>query len=123
MSSPGLPSPTLPLMHPGPWETLTASNKQAQVVADASPEVVRALARKGYAYKLCNWRGDLWRVCLQRCGPGQGEPARDSARPRTSCCRSVAKSCMTLQTPMDCSTPSLPVLHLLEFAQTHVHGV
>ena len=27
-------------------------------------------------------------------------------------------------TPMDCSTPGFPVLHyLLEFAQTHVHGV
>ena len=27
-------------------------------------------------------------------------------------------------TPMNCSTPGLPVLHcLLDFAQTHVHGV
>ena len=40
-----------------------------------------------------------------------------------SCC-SVAKSCLTLCDPMDCSTPGFPVLHhLLEFAQTHVHGV
>ena len=38
------------------------------------------------------------------------------------CCRSVAKSCLTLCDPMDCSTPGFPVLqHLLEFAQTHVH--
>ena len=40
------------------------------------------------------------------------------------CCCSVAKSCPTLCDPMDCSTPSFPVLHyLLEFAQTHVHWV
>ena len=30
----------------------------------------------------------------------------------------------TLGDPMDCSTPGLPVHHqLLEFTQTHVHGV
>ena len=35
---------------------------------------------------------------------------------------SVAKSCLTLCYPMDCSTLGFPVLHLLpEFAQTHVH--
>ena len=35
---------------------------------------------------------------------------------------SVAKLCLTLCDPMDCSTPGFPVLyHLLEFAQTHVH--
>ena len=38
------------------------------------------------------------------------------------CCCSVAKSCLTLCNPMDCSTPCFPVLHyLLEFFQTHVH--
>ena len=38
------------------------------------------------------------------------------------CCCSVAQSCLTLCGPMDCSTPSFPVLHYLpEFAQTHVH--
>ena len=37
---------------------------------------------------------------------------------------SVAKSCLTLCDPMDCSTPGFPVLHYLpEFVQTHVHGV
>ena len=37
-------------------------------------------------------------------------------------CCSVAKSCLTLCNPMDCSMPGFPVLHyLLEFAQTHVH--
>ena len=39
-------------------------------------------------------------------------------------CCSVAKSCLTLWDPMNCSTPDFPVLHyLLEFAQVHVHWV
>ena len=37
---------------------------------------------------------------------------------------SVAKSCLTLCDPMDCSTPGLPVhCQLREFTQTHVHWV
>ena len=40
------------------------------------------------------------------------------------CCCSVAKSCLTLCDPMNCSTPGFPVLHhLREFTQTHVHWV
>ena len=40
------------------------------------------------------------------------------------CCCSVAKLCLTLCNPMDCSTPGFTVLHyLLEFAQFHVHWV
>ena len=40
------------------------------------------------------------------------------------CCYSVAKSCLTLCDPTDCSTPGFPVLHYQpEFAQTHVHWV
>ena len=40
-----------------------------------------------------------------------------------SCC-SVAKLCMTLCDPLDCSMPGFPVLHYLsEFAQTHVRWV
>ena len=36
----------------------------------------------------------------------------------------VARSCLTLFNPMDCSTPGLPVHHQLpEFAQTHIHRV
>ena len=36
----------------------------------------------------------------------------------------VAQSCLTFHDPMDCSSPGLPVYHrLLEFTQTHVHGV
>ena len=39
-------------------------------------------------------------------------------------CCSVAKPCLTVCDPMDCSTPSFPVLHYLpEFAQTHVDWV
>ena len=30
------------------------------------------------------------------------------------CCYSVAKSCLTLYDPMNCSTPGLPVLHYLQ---------
>ena len=41
----------------------------------------------------------------------------------TGCC-SVAKSCLILCDPMDCSTPGFPVLQcLLEFAQTAAHWV
>ena len=40
------------------------------------------------------------------------------------CCRSVAQSCLTLCDPVDGSMSGSSVLHyLLEFAQTHVHGV
>ena len=40
------------------------------------------------------------------------------------CSGSVAKSCLTLCNPMDCSTPGFPVLYcLLEFVQTHVCSV
>ena len=39
-------------------------------------------------------------------------------------CCSATKPYLTLCDPMDCSIPGFPVLHyLLEFAQTHVHGV
>ena len=37
---------------------------------------------------------------------------------------SVAQSCLTLCSPMDCNTPGLPVHHQpLELAQTHIHQV
>ena len=40
------------------------------------------------------------------------------------CSYSVARSCLTLCDPMNCSTPGLPVHHQLpEFTQTHVHWV
>ena len=39
----------------------------------------------------------------------------------TCCCCSVAQSFLTLFAPMGCSMLGFPVLHLLEFAQAHVH--
>ena len=37
-------------------------------------------------------------------------------------CWSVAKSCLTLCDPMDCSMPGFPILYYLpEFAQIHIH--
>ena len=40
------------------------------------------------------------------------------------CCCSVAKSCLSLYNPMDCSMPISSVLHYLpKFAQIHVHWV
>ena len=40
------------------------------------------------------------------------------------CCGSVAKSCVALRNPRNCSSPGFPIHHyLLEFAQTHVHQV
>ena len=40
------------------------------------------------------------------------------------CCCSVAKLCLTLWDPMDCSPPGFPVPHHLpEFAQVHVHWI
>ena len=44
-----------------------------------------------------------------------------SFSPLGSCSCSVAKSCLTLGNPMDCSTPGFPVSHHRpEFAQVHV---
>jgi len=49
---------------------------------------------------------------------------RNSFLAQKVCCYSVAKLCLTLCDPMDCSMPGFPVLYyLLEFAQTHVHWV
>ena len=40
------------------------------------------------------------------------------------CCFSVTQPCPVLCDPVDCSTPSFPVLYyLLEFVQTHVHWI
>ena len=43
---------------------------------------------------------------------------------RLSSFQAVARSCLTLCDPMDCSTPGFPVHHKLpEFGQTHIHRV
>jgi len=55
----------------------------------------------------------LRRMCIQLLSDGM-----------SSCCCLVAKSCLTLCDPMDCSMPGFPVLHYLpELAQTHVQQV
>ena len=65
----------------------------------------------------------LCSVSLTKCASWSNASARQSAV--TDCslqllcrCYSVAKSCLTLCHPMNCSTPGSPVLHyLLEYAQ------
>ena len=60
-------------------------------------------------------------MCSVKTGPQVSEAA---GLLKLSCCCSVAMSCLTLGDSIDCSTPGFPVLHhLLEFAQTQVHGV
>ena len=55
---------------------------------------------------------------------GQGIGASASALPMNIRSCSVAKLCLTLCDPMDCSMLGLPVPHyLLEFAQVHVHWI
>ena len=45
----------------------------------------------------------------------------DSTPTHINCCCSVAKSCLTLCSPMNCSMPGFPVLHYFpKCAQTHV---
>ena len=64
---------------------------------------------------------NLWHVKLacSRCHKFHGEDGDIFSSVQFS---SVAQSCPTLCYPMDCSTPGLPVLHLLpEFTQSHVH--
>ena len=52
----------------------------------------------------------------------EGYSPRDHKSQTQLYCYSVAKSCLALCDPMDCSTPGFPVHHdLPEFAQTHVH--
>ena len=58
-------------------------------------------------------------------GDGQSLARLGSVLIRHCChCCSVAKSCWTLDDPMDCSRSGFLVLHYLpEFGQTHVHCV
>ena len=52
---------------------------------------------------------------------GHGALGHSLSLQPTHCC-SVSKSCLTLCSHIDCSTPGLPLLHYLpEFAQTHIH--
>ena len=57
-------------------------------------------------------------------GPSVPAPSQAflSTQPVALFCCSVAKSCLSLGDPMDCSTPGFPVYHHLpEFAQNRVH--
>ena len=52
----------------------------------------------------------------------QGNLTHSVYESHSYCCSLVTESCPTLCDPMDCSTPSSPVLHYLpEFAQLHTH--
>ena len=65
-----------------------------------------------------NWGAPLWANYISLSGNGACESFN------ILCCCSVAKSCLILCDPKNCSTPGFPVLHHLpEFAQTHVHWV
>ena len=56
--------------------------------------------------------------CVKLCNPMDCSPLVASH------CHSVAQSYPTLCGPMDCGTPSFPILHhFLELSQTHVHWV
>ena len=53
-------------------------------------------------------------------GPALKIVRQDQSGIDSGACFLVAKLCLTLCDPMDCSMPGFPVLHcLLEFAQTH----
>ena len=78
----------------------------------SQPDVFSTLKTKGLAYNR-NCFVTLFRTL-----------ADEALIQGLSCCCSVAQSCLTLCTPMNCSMPGFPVLHHLpELAQTHVHGV
>ena len=53
----------------------------------------------------------------------KGQDQQETSSTPICCCCPVAPLCSTLYNPRDCSTPGFPVLHLQEFAQTHVHWV
>ena len=79
-----------------------------------------------------------WRGCVSVLGKGLGQPVWQAAAGlggswelRVALCHSIqkyccsiAKSCLTLCDPMDCSMLGFPVLlHLPDFAQVHVHWI
>ena len=72
-------------------------------------------------FKMSAW---FWDLCWPMDLCCQLASIMQSLLGRFCCCCSVAKLCLTLCDPMNCSTPGLPVLHYLsKFAQTHVHWV
>ena len=71
------------------------------------------------------WPSLKWMIRRGRKRKHEGGETRQLTHGFILCiCCSVAKSCLTLCYPMDCSMPGSPVLHYLsEFAQTHVHWI
>ena len=71
------------------------------------------------------WPSLKWMIRRGRKRKHEGSETRQPTHGFILCvCCSVAKSCLTLCYPMDCSMPGSPVLHYLsEFAQTHVHWI
>ena len=71
---------------------------------------------KEYDFKNKHKTG-TWNISLK------GKDPENWNKKMSSCC-SVAKLCLSLCNPMDCSTPGFSALHYLpELAQTHVHQV
>ena len=74
---------------------------------------VRFSEQNGYMIILC-------KVPLAQCLT----LSKSSINAKKNCCFSIVQSCLTLCSPMECSTPDFPVLHhLLDLAQTHVHQI
>ena len=74
--------------------------------------------------RLSNWTELNWDIFEETVNFYRELSSGEALHRRKLCCYSVTKSCLTLCSPMDCSTSGIPVLqYLLEFAQTHVHWV
>ena len=81
------------------------------------PESIRLKVHHGFT----SW---VWQSCSLRLPSFIGKSESHSGPLGSIQFSSVAQSCPTLDDPMDCSTPGLPVHHQLpEFTHTHVHRV
>ena len=96
----------------------------------SNPQICRGHQKQGHSEKLLEPRGASGDMMTTRNGASwRGFGARkmtlgENWITQELCCRSVAKSCLTLCGPMDCSMLGFPVPHqLLEPAQTHVHWI
>ena len=102
-----------------PWDIskdgidlLLNQDRFAQCTASHSAEMPRFAAKRGFIHKASK--------------QGDGRTSLESAFPKGSSFQfgSVAQSCPTLCSPIDCSTPGFSVHHQLpEFTQTRVHWV
>ena len=76
-----------------------------------------------------NWKS-AWNIFLRKSHvelsgqDGKGTKRRQWEECSRSGCCSIAKSCLTLRNPTDCSNPGFPVPHhLLLFSQVHVYWI